>query len=91
MQGVSGGLPWLFAAQAGDYLGIRLRDTPSPADRRTGTTDADGLFYSTASSSLTVEGLAGADVLQGGLYDDALFGESEAQFAALDNERVRLS
>ena len=71
-------------------LGINLPDAsaplPPPPDRRVGTASFDGLYYNFQNTAeVTFEGLDGPDVLQGGRFDDALYGDAEATFASLDS------
>ncbi len=85
---VNGGAISIEGFTTGD-LGIDLADAstppPPPPDRRVGTGCFDGLFYNSQNTgAVTLEGLGGPDVLQGGRFDDALYGDAEATFASLD-------
>lgn len=85
---VNGGAIRIERFSPGD-LGIELQDAdepqPLPPDRRAGTANFDGLFYNFQNTAaVTFEGLGGADVLQGGGYDDSLYGDAEATFEDLD-------
>jgi VCBS repeat-containing protein len=85
---VNGGAITIESFTPGD-LGIDLQNAsappPPPPDRRVGTASFDGLFYNFQNTAeVTFEGIGGPDVLQGGRFDDALYGDAEANFANLD-------